>query len=164
MNELESQIDNLLEMTNYTGEEENKKLFNQKLTEKRTAKEKLLVENKKLYQDIKDLTEQRDKLKKQKDSLKEAYSFLESAKDEEERVERRFQLRHEIQKIFEWIKIYTLQEKYKEYDEREPGIIQHMKSKYIKKLRYKFRNTELHGLGGVLPLTNYIDIGDNVSN
>ena len=100
----------------------------------------------------------------QKDSIKEAYSFLESAKDEQERVERRLQVRPEIQNMFEWIKIYTLQEKYKEYDEIEPGIIQHMKSKYMKKLRYKFRNIELHGLGGVLSLSNSIDIGDNVSN
>ena len=88
------------------------------------------------------------------------YSFLESAKDEQERVERRFQLRHEIRNIIEWIKIYTLQEKYKEYDEIEPGIIQHMKSKYIKKLRYKFRNIDLHGIGGALYLINYMDIGE----
>ena len=43
-----------------------------------------------------------------KDSIKEAYSFLESAKDEQERVDRRFQIRHEIQNMFEWIKIYIL--------------------------------------------------------
>ena len=60
--------------------------------------------------------------------------------------------------MFEWIKIYPLLEKYKGYDEIEPGIIQHMKSKYIEKMRYKFRNVKLHGRGGALYLNDYIDI------
>jgi hypothetical protein len=75
------------------------------------------------------------------------------------KTERRFQLRYEIQNMFEWIKIYTLQEEYKEYDEIEPGIIQHMKSKYIKKLKYKFREIDLHRHEGTLYLINYMDIG-----
>jgi hypothetical protein len=104
------------------------------------------------------LTKQRDTLKKQKDSIKEVYSFLESAKDEQELIDRRFQLRHEIQNMFEWIKIYPLQDKYVEYDEVEPGIIQIMKSKHINKMRYKFRNIELHGRGGALYLKDYIDM------
>jgi len=160
LEELEYQIDNLLETISITKDEENKKIYDQKVTEKRTAKEKLLAENQKLEQEIKELVEQPEKLKKQKDSIKEVYSFLESAKDEQERVDRRFQLRQEIQNMFEWIKIYTLQEEYKEYDEIEPGIIQHMKSKYIDRLSYKFRNIKLHGLGGGLYLKGYIDIGE----
>jgi len=160
LNDLKTQIDNLLETISITEDEENKKIYDHKVTEKRTAKEKLQVENKKLIQELEDLSKQREKLKTQKDSIKEVQSFLKSAKDEQERVDRRFQLRQEIQNMCEWIKIYTLQEEYKEYDEIEPGIIQHMESKYIKKLRYKFRNIELHGLGGALYLKHYIDIGE----
>jgi len=122
--------------------------------------DQLKAENKKLIQEIEDLSKQRDTLKKQKERIKEVYSFLETAKDEQERIDRRFQLRHEIQNMFEWIKIYPLEEDYKEYDEIEPGIIQHMKSKYIKKLRYKFRNVKLHGHGGALYLKHHIDIGE----
>lgn len=159
LNDLDSQINNLLETISITDDQENKKIYDHRITEKRSAKEELLTKNISLEQEIKDLVEQRKRLKEQKDNIKEAYSFLESAKDEPELIDRRFQLRHEIQNMFEWIKICTLQEKYKEYEEIEPGIIQHMKSKYIKKLRYKFRNIKLHGIGGALYLKNYIDIG-----
>jgi len=159
LEELESQLDYLADLVISKRDKETLERFDRKNEEIKNIVAPLKAENKKVIKDIEDLTEQRDKLKKQKDKIKEAYSFLESAKDEQERVERRFQVRHEIQKMFEWIKIYTLQEKYKEYDEIEPGIIQHMQSKYIKKLRYKFRNIELHGHGGVLNLKNYIDIG-----
>lgn len=158
--DLDSQIDNLLETISITDDEENKKIYDKKVTEKRSAKEELLAKNKSLEQEIKNLYEQRKRLKKQRDNIKEAYSFLETTKDEQEQVERRFQLRHEIQNMFEWIKIYTLEDKYKEYVEIEPGIIQHMKSKYIKKLRYKFRNIKLHGHGGALYLKHNIDIGE----
>lgn len=151
LDELESQIDNLSETISLTKDVENKKIYDEKVTEKRINKDHLKANNIKLIQEIQDLSQQRKQLKKQKDNIKEAYSFLESAKDEQERVERRFQLRHEIQNIFEWIKIGSLEDKYNEYDEIEPGVLQqHMKSKYIKKLRYKFRNIKLHGHGGAL--------------
>jgi len=158
LDELESQIDNLSEMISNTEDVENKKIYDEKVTEKRIIKDQLKANNIKLIQEIEDLNKQREKLKKQEDSIKEVYSFLESAKDEQERVERRFQLRHEIQNMFKWIKIYPLEEDYIEYEEKEPGIIQHMESKYIKWLSYKFRNIELHGIGGALFLKNYIDI------
>lgn len=132
--------------------------FDRKNEETKNVVAQLKKENEKLIQEIEELTKQRDTLKKQKDSIKEVYSFLESANDEQELIERRFQLRHEIQKMFEWIKIYPLQDKYVEYNEVEPGIKHHIKSKYIKKLRYKFRNLELHGLGGTLYLEYYTDI------
>ncbi len=160
LEELDSEIDNLITFISKTEDEENQRMYDQRVTEKRSAKEELLTKNKSLEQEIKDLSEQRKRLKKLKDNIKEAYSFLESAKDEQERVDRRFQLRHEIQNLFEWIKIHPLEEDYIEYEEIEPGIIQYMKSKYIKKLRYKFRNIQLHGHGGALYLKNSMDIGE----
>ncbi len=160
LNDLDSQIKNLLQTISITDDEENKKIYDKEVTEKRTAKQKLLIKNKSLGQEIKDLVDQRNRFLKQKDNIKEAYNFLESAKDDQELAKLRLQLRHEIQNIFEWIRVYPLQDKYVEYDEVEPGIIQLMKSKYIKKLRYKFRNLELHGHGGALYLEDYIDIQD----
>jgi len=141
LEKLKSQIDSLLEMSDYTGDEENKKMYEQKTTEKRTKRDKLLIENKKLEQEIDELSEQRLKLKRQKDSIKEVYSFLESIKDEQELIDRRIQLRQEIKNMVEWIKIYSLQDKYKEYEEIEPGIIRHMASKRIDKIRIKFRGS-----------------------
>jgi DNA invertase Pin-like site-specific DNA recombinase len=142
LNDLESQIDNLLETISLTDDQENKKIYDQKITEKRSTKEILLAKNINLEQEIKDLVEHRKILKEQKDSITEAYSFLASAKDEQERIDRRLQLRQEIKNMIEWIKIYTLQEEYKEYEEIEPGIIQHMASKTIDRIRIKLKGSE----------------------
>jgi len=158
LDEFESQLKYLADLVVSKRDKETLKRFDRKYKETKSIVAQLKTENKRLTQDIEKLTKQNYRFKKQKKNIMEAYSFLESAKNEQERIDRRFQLRHEIQNMFEWIKIYTLEEKYKEYNEKEPGIIQHMKSKYMKKLRYKFRNIELHGIGGVLSLTNYIDI------
>jgi len=156
--DLDSQIDNLLETIGITDEEENKRIYDEKVTEKRRARDTLKADNMKHIQEIEDLTKQREKLKNKKDSIKEVYSFLESAKDEQELIDRRLQLRLEIQTMFEWIKIYPSENENVEHNEIEPGIIQIMKSKYIKKLRYKFRNIDLHGYGGALYLKDNIDI------
>jgi len=158
LEELESQLDYLAELVLSNRDNETLERFDRKNEETKNVVAQLQEENEKLVQEIEELTKQRDTLKKQKDSIKEVYSFLGSANDEQELIDRRFQLRHEIQKMFEWIKIYPLQDKYVEYDEIQPEIIQLMKSKYINKLRYKFRNIDLHGHGGALYLKNYIDI------
>jgi len=158
--ELDSDIKNLMNISSKTDDEENQKLYDIEITEKRIAKEQLKPEYKKIEQKIKELSEQPENVMKQKDRINEVYNFLESAKDEKEGIDRRLQVKQEIQNMFYWIKIYPLQEEYKEYDEIEPGIIQHMKSKYIDRLSYKFRNIKLHGLGGGLHLKGYIDIGE----
>ena len=142
LNDLDSQINNLITFISKTEDEENQKMYDQSVTEKRSAKDKLLAENKNLEQEIKDFVEQRQRLKKHKDNIKEVYSFLESAKDEQKRIDRRFQLRQEIKNMIEWIKIYTLQEEYKEYEEIGPGIIRHMASKSIDRISIKFRGSK----------------------
>jgi hypothetical protein len=45
--------------------------------------------------------------------------------------------------MVEWIKIYPLQEEYKEIEEIEPGIIKHMESKYIDKVRIMFKGSNV---------------------
>jgi hypothetical protein len=143
LKELENQIDNLLETISITDDEENKRVYDGKVTEKRLAKEKLQTENQQLEQEMENLADQRKKLVKQKDIINEVYSFLKSAKDEQERIDRRFLLRQEIKNMIEWIRIYTLQEKYAAYEEIEPGIIRHMGSKTIDRIRIKFRGSKI---------------------
>jgi len=55
------------------------------------------------------------RIKKQKEKVKEVCSFLESGKDEQERINRRFQLRLEIQNMIERIEIYTSKEESKKH-------------------------------------------------
>lgn len=68
--------------------------------------------------------------------------MLQSAKDEQERIDYRLRLRVEIKKLVERIQIYPLQEKYKEVEEIEPGIYKIMDSKYIDRVRIRFRGTK----------------------
>jgi DNA invertase Pin-like site-specific DNA recombinase len=142
LDEILKQIKKLLEMEDYTGEEENKEMYDQRATQHRTTRDNLLVQIKIIEQEIEDLTKQRLTLKKQTDIIKEAYSFLESAKDEQERINRRIQLRQEIKNMIEWIKIHTKQDNYQNHEEIEPGIIRIVKSKSMDRIRIKFRGSK----------------------
>ncbi len=114
------------------------------------------------------LKEQGEELKKNRDRIKEIYTLLNSLTDEQELIDTRHKLNLEIMKMFEWIKIYPLQEPYQKYKEIEPGILQIMDSKFIDKITYKLRGVELPkwfgGKGfkshGVILLKNHVDIGD----
>ena len=141
LQEIDSDTEKILKMIDISEEERSLKIYDKEIAKNEAAKEKLIAENKKLEQEIEELSEQRLKLKRQKDSIKEVYSFLESAKDEQELIDRRIQLRQEIKNMVEWIKIYSLQDEYKEYEEIESGIIRHMASKKIDKIRIKFRGS-----------------------
>ncbi len=142
LDEIQKKIKSLFELKDYTGEEENKKMYDQEATELRIAKDNLLVQIKIIEQEIEDLTKRRLILKKQKDIIDEAYSFLESAKNEEERINRRIQLRQEIKNMVEWIKIYTKQDDYQNHEEIEPGKIIIVKSKSMDIIRIKFRGSK----------------------
>jgi len=80
-------------------------------------------------------------LQKNINTAKEIYSFLNSVKDEKERINARLRLRQEIKKIVKRIDIYPLQEKYVEAKEIEPGIVRFMNSKYIDKVRITFQGS-----------------------
>jgi len=70
----------------------------------------------------------------------EVYSLLDTAQ-EEDQIALRLRLRREIKTLIERIEVYPLQEKFTEIEEIEPGIVKHMKSKYIDKVRIKFKGS-----------------------
>ncbi len=123
LEELESRIDYLTELVISNRDEETLERFDEENEKIKVVVAQLKEENKKLIQDIEDLTKQRDTLKKQKERIKEVYSFLDSAKDEQERINRRFQLRQEIQNMIERIEISTSKEENEKYEEKELSII-----------------------------------------
>lgn len=113
-----------------------------KLSQAFDDKESLESENKKFEREITELRQQKAGLEKNIEQAKEIYQLLNSAQGETERIELRLRLRQQIQKSIEWIKIYPLQEPYQEIQEtEEPGIVKIMKSKYIDKVRIKFRGS-----------------------
>lgn len=95
-----------------------------------------------MEREITELKQQENGLEKDIEQAKEVYHLLDSAEDEKERIELRLRLRQQIQKAIEWIKIYPLQEEYKEVQEtEEPGIVKIMKSRYVDKVRIKFKGS-----------------------
>lgn len=109
LEELESQLDYLTRLLLTKRDKETLERFDRENDEIKIVVAKLKEANNILIQDIEDLAKQRDTLKKRQERIKEVCSFLESGKDEQERINRRFQLRQEIQNMIERIDIYAIQ-------------------------------------------------------
>jgi hypothetical protein len=139
LEELKSQRDYLVKLLISNRDNETLERFDIENEKIKTKVAELEEENKNLIQDIEDLNKQRDNLQKQNESIKEFRLFLDSPKDEQERINRRFQLRQEIQNMIEWIEIYTLKDENEKYEEKEISIIKHKARKTIDNIKIKFK-------------------------
>ncbi|MGI6544081.1 MAG: recombinase family protein [Limnochordia bacterium] len=140
--EIDSKVENFSDTIGRTKDSRIREQLEKKLSQAFDDKERLESENKKFEREITELRQQKAGLEKDIEQAKEIYQLLNSAQGETERIELRLRLRQQIQKSIEWIKIYPLQEPYQEIQEtEEPGIVKIMKSKYIDKVRIKFRGS-----------------------
>ncbi|WP_235836058.1 recombinase family protein [Acetivibrio thermocellus] len=140
--EIDSKVENFSDTIGRTKDSRIREQLEKKLSQAFDDKESLESENKKFEREITELRQQKAGLEKNIEQAKEIYQLLNSAQGETERIELRLRLRQQIQKSIEWIKIYPLQEPYQEIQEtEEPGIVKIMKSKYIDKVRIKFRGS-----------------------
>ena len=140
--EIDSKVENFSDTIGRTKDSRIREQLEKKLSQAFDDKERLESENKKFEREITELLQQKAGLEKDIEQAKEIYQLLDSAQGEAERIELRLRLRQQIQKSIEWIKIYPLQEPYQEIQEtEEPGIVKIMKSKYIDKVRIKFRGS-----------------------
>jgi DNA invertase Pin-like site-specific DNA recombinase/uncharacterized protein (UPF0335 family) len=140
--EIDSKVENFSDTIGRTKDSRIREQLEKKLSQAFDDKERLESENKKFEREITELRQQKAGLGKDIEQAKEIYQLLNSAQGEAERIELRLRLRQQIQKSIEWIKIYPLQEPYREIQEtEEPGIVKIMKSKYIDKVRIKFRGS-----------------------
>lgn len=102
-------------------------------------KEKLEAEIKEFEKELTALKQMDNGLGKGIEQANEIYKLMESAQ-EEERIDLRFRLRQQIRGIVERIEIFPLQESFKEFQPtEEEGIYKIMRSKYIDKVRIKFK-------------------------
>lgn len=140
--EFDKQTENLLDSVSKTNDSRIRVIMGNRLVkivnDKEAAIQKinsLKIENEKLLSDSK-------QLQTSIDASKEIYSLFKACKDENEKIDLRLKLRGEIRTLINNIKVWPLQEKYVEYKELddEPGIIQHMNSKFIDKIRIEFAN------------------------
>jgi len=140
--DIDSKVENFSDTIRRTKDSRIREQLEKKLSQAFDDKERLESENKKFEREITELRQQKAGLEKDIEQAKEIYQLLNSAQGEAERIELRLRLRQQIQKSIEWIKIYPLQEPYQEIQEtEEPGIVKIMKSKYIDKVRIKFRGS-----------------------
>jgi DNA invertase Pin-like site-specific DNA recombinase len=140
--EIDSKVENFSDTIGRTKDSRIREQLEKKLSQAFDDKERLESENKKFEREITELRQQKAGLEKDIEQAKEIYQLLNSAQGETERIELRLRLRQQIQRSIEWIKIYPLQEPYQEIQEtEEPGIVKIMKSKYIDKVRIKFRGS-----------------------
>jgi len=140
--EIDSKVENFSDTIGRTKDSRIREQLEKKLSQAFDDKESLESENKKFEREITELRQQKAGLEKDIEQAKEIYQLLDSAQGETERIELRLRLRQQIQKSIEWIKIYPLREPYQEIQEtEEPGIVKIMKSKYIDKVRIKFRGS-----------------------
>lgn len=140
LSEIEGEIENLTETIATTKDSRVRKSLDKRLTGRFDEQERLKAENISHNQEMDDLRRQKENLQENIDKAMEIYSLLDSTRDEE-RVALRLKLRREIKTLIDRIDVYPLQEKFTEIEEVEPGIIKHMKSKYIDKVRIKFKGS-----------------------
>ena len=138
LSEIEGEISNLAENIATTKDSRSRELLDKSLTGRFDEQERLKAENISHNQEMNDLQHQKENLQANVDKAMEIYSLLDSAQGEE-RIELRLKLRREIKTLINRIDIYPLQEKYTEIEEVEPGIVKHMRSKYIDKIRIEFK-------------------------
>ena len=141
--EFDSEIKNLSDSIRRTKDSRVREQLEKDMSNTYDDKEKIEADTKELDQAIKELQQQKINLEESSNQAREVYDLLKSAQDEAESIELRLKLRQQIQWMIEWIKIYPLQEPYKQIQEvdEEPGIYKIMKSRYMDKVRIKFKGS-----------------------
>lgn len=138
LNELDSGIENISDIVFTTKDARVREGLEKRLSDTYDKKEQISKEIKYLTKESLNLQTEAQEMQKNIDTAKELYSFLQSAKDEQERISMRLKLSAEIRKLVKSIEIYPLQEDYKPFEEIEPEVYQFMNSKHIDYIRIRF--------------------------
>jgi len=140
--ELNEEIENLTESIGRTKDNRVREQLEGRLSWAFNERENLEAKSQEHEQEITELKQQRGAYTQDIEQAKEIYQLLETAQTEEERINLRFRLRQQIQRLIEWVKVYPLEEPYQQIQEiEEPGIVKIMKSRYIDKVRIKFKGS-----------------------
>ncbi|HDR17013.1 MAG TPA: recombinase family protein [Desulfobacteraceae bacterium] len=140
LTELETEIVNLTDSIATTGDKRVRETLEKGLSHRYEELARIESENIDHAQEITALEQQRINLQANIDRAMELYGILDGAA-EKDRIALRLRLQREIRSLVDRIDIYPLQEKYIEFEEVEPGIVKHMASKYIDKVRIRFKGS-----------------------
>jgi len=142
INEVKEEFQNLFDSLKRTNDKGMRDIYEKELISVRNLIEELQQKNTQIEKEIYELKNHEDNTQNSIEDVKEFYQLYKSITDEKKQIELRLKLRIEIQKLVEWIKIYPLQEKYQEYTEVEQGVYKVMNSKYIDRIRIKFKGSD----------------------
>lgn len=117
--ELDNEIKNLSGSIRRTKDNRVREQLEKDMSNAYDDKEKIEAEIKEHDQEIIELQQLTAGLEESINQAKEVYDILNSTNNENELIELRLKLRQQIQKMIEWIKIYPLQEPYREVQEIE---------------------------------------------
>lgn len=162
--ERQDRIKELVEHISKKSSEKTKELYETEVRHHINKCEELEKLNKPLKIKLTDLENEVEDRNEQARQITSLYELLNSVTNEEERIDIRIRLNIEIMKMFEWLRIYPLEEPYEKYKEIEPGIVQIMHSKHIDKITYKLKDLDLpKGIKshGVILVKTTVDIGPN---
>ena len=144
LNESKNAVENLTDTIAKTKDHRVREQLENRLSKVFDKIEQLENECSKIQDEMSKLKMQKEELQEQIDNATRVYQLLNSAKDEEERINIRLKLRQIIQNTIEVIKVYPLLEPYKKFQEIEKPeegmtLIKYMDNKYLDKITVKFK-------------------------
>jgi len=75
------------------------------------------------------------------DHATELYTLMDQTTDEQDRIALRMELRNQVRKLVDTIEVYPLNQPYKAQQEDQDGVITTMESRFIEKVRIKFKGS-----------------------
>ena len=139
--ELAEQENNLIDSITTTSDKRIREALDKRLARVMDEQETATQEIKDLTQELGETEKSAKEMSKLIDHATELYSLMDQAADEQARIALRMKLRTQIQKLVDTIEIYPLQQSYKKQQEDKEGIITTMDSKFIEKVRIKFKGS-----------------------
>lgn len=139
--DLSDQENNLIDSIATTQDARVREILEKRLARLLDEKVALSKENKDIQTAVEDLRQAEKSFTGLVEQGREIHSLLDSAHDELERINLRTRLRTQVRKLVEQIEIYPLVVPYQAQLEIEPGIVKWMNSKFIEKVRIKFKGS-----------------------
>lgn len=114
--------------------------YDRAILKMKNDRERLESQNNKFSQDKKQLENQNEDLKNRSNNIGNFHTLLSSLTDENDQITLRIKMNIEIRKLFEWIRIYPIQEQIKKYTVKVPHKVREIESKYFDMVICKLRD------------------------
>lgn len=156
--ELAEQETNLIDSIATTADKRIRQALDKRLVKVMDDKQAVIQETKELKRTLSDVEQASKNLSQMIDHAREIYSLMDQTTDEQGRINLRMKLRTQIRKLVDVIEVYPLDQPYKARQEDKDGIITTMDSKFIEKVRIKFKGSRKLRIIGLLHRFDSLDI------